>query len=171
MKFTEVKRGYDPLEVEEYIKTLDGVIKSYKEKDNAIKNAIISAQMAADNMIKNAKLQADEYKVQLVRELEHVRTAVERERSKIQDFQDTYASLIRKYLMVLDEKDMSEIHSKLDGVDELIDHLCESEIAPITGIPPSRLGAEFSLPGINFAEQVGLMDEETDNPAHNHEKE
>ena len=171
MKFTEVKRGYDPLEVEEYIKTLDGVIKSYKEKDNAIKNAIISAQVAADNMIKNAKLQADEYKVQLARELEHVRTAVDRERSKIQDFQDTYGNLVRKYLRALDEQDLSEINSKLDGVHELIDHLCETEIAPLTGTPPPKPDAEFSLPGLNFAAQAGLIDEETGRPTRTDEEE
>ena len=58
-QFTYVKRGYDPEEVEKYITTLEQVIKSYKDKDNAIKNAIISAQVAADNVVKNARLQAD----------------------------------------------------------------------------------------------------------------
>ena len=130
MKFTEVKRGYDPVEVDDYIKTLDNVIKSYKEKDNAIKNAIISAQVAADNMIKNARLQADEYKIQIVRELENVRIAVERERAKVQEFQEVYTELITKYLLKVDTNDFSGVNARLDEIDRLIDHLMATDIAP-----------------------------------------
>lgn len=130
MNFTEVKRGYDPDEVDSYIASLDNVIKSYKEKDNAIKNAIISAQMAADNMIKNARMQADEYKLQIVRELENMRTEVERERAKIQEFHEVYASLVRKYLIKLDEQDISKVHASLNEIDRLIDLLMETDIMP-----------------------------------------
>ncbi|MCL2286385.1 MAG: DivIVA domain-containing protein [Firmicutes bacterium] len=130
MNFTEVKRGYDPDEVDSYIASLDNVIKSYKEKDNAIKNAIISAQLAADNMIKNAKLQADEYKIQIVRELENMRTEIERERAKIQEFHEVYAGLVRKYLIKLDEQDVSKVHASLNEIDRLIDLLMEVDLMP-----------------------------------------
>ena len=130
MNFTEVKRGYDPDEVDNYIASLDNVIKSYKEKDNAIKNAIISAQVAADNMIKNAKMQADEYKVQIGRELEKMRSDVERERVKIQEFYEVYANLVRKHLTKLDEKETSTLNDSLNEVDRLIDLLMESDLMP-----------------------------------------
>lgn len=130
MNFSEVKRGYDPDEVDNYIASLDSVIKSYKEKDNAIKNAIISAQLAADNMIKNARQQADEYKVQIVRELEKMRTEIERERNKIQEFQEAYADLVKKYLVKLEEKDVSRIHNSLNEIDRLIDLLMEADLMP-----------------------------------------
>jgi len=130
LNFSEVKRGYDPDEVDNYIASLDSVIKSYKEKDNAIKNAIISAQLAADNMIKNARQQADEYKVQIVRELEKMRTEIERERNKIQEFQEAYADLVKKYLVKLEEKDVSRIHNSLNEIDRLIDLLMEADLMP-----------------------------------------
>lgn len=129
-QFTYVKRGYDPEEVDGYITTLESVIKSYKDKDNAIKNAIISAQVAADNMIKNAKLQADEYKVQIVTELEKVRGEVERQRMRIQAFQDVYGGLVRKYLTELQESDIGELYNRLDDVDRLIVQLIEADIVP-----------------------------------------
>lgn len=127
-QFTLVKRGYDTEEVDDYISTLEQVVKSYKDKDNAIKNAIISAQMAADNMIKNAKLQADEYKIQIVAELQKVRKEVETQRVRVQAFQDVYNGLVRKYLTELDGDDISQVFKQLDDVDNLISALMEADI-------------------------------------------
>ena len=128
-RYPLVKRGYDPETVDNDIETLENVIRSYKDKDNAIKNAIISAQVAADNMIKNAKMQADEYKTQIVRELDNVRREVSRERMKIQEFQNMYESLIIKHLKPLDKGEVSGLHSRLDEIDRLIDHLAETDTA------------------------------------------
>ena len=122
-QFTIVRRGYDPEEVDKYISTLEQVIKSYKDKDNAIRNAIISAQVAADNMVKNAKMQADEYKAQIVRELSKVSEEVDRQRIKLQAFNDIYTSLVRKYLIEPKESDMRDLFARLDDVDKIINIL------------------------------------------------
>jgi cell division septum initiation protein DivIVA len=129
-QFTYVKRGYDPEEVDRYIATLEQVIKSYKEKDNAIKNAIISAQIAADNMVKNAKNQADEYKGQIAKELDKVTQEIDRQRMRIQAFQDVYSGLVRTYLTDLDGKDMEDLFSRLEDVDKLVNKLKEVDITP-----------------------------------------
>ena len=128
-RYPLVKRGYDPEAVDNDIQVLENVIKSYKDKDNAIKNAIISAQMAADNMIKNAKMQADEYKEQIVRELDNARREVARERAKVQEFNDMYANLVLKHLTPIEKEEMSELHSRLDEIDRLIDHLIKTDTA------------------------------------------
>jgi len=129
-QFTYVKRGYSPEEVDKYIANLETIIKSYREKDNAIKNAIISAQVAADNMVKNARMQADEYKVQIARELENLRGEINRERTNVQNFQDSYAGLIRTYLQKLDDGQTSGVHSRLDDMEKLINHLLATDIIP-----------------------------------------
>ncbi|MCL1878623.1 MAG: DivIVA domain-containing protein [Defluviitaleaceae bacterium] len=129
-QFTYVKRGYDPEEVDRYIATLEQVIKSYKEKDNAIKNAIISAQIAADNMVKNARAQADEYKGQISAELDKLSAEVGHQRMKIKAFQDVYSGMVRKYLTDLNDNDMGELHNKLDDVDRFISRLKEMDIVP-----------------------------------------
>ena len=118
-----MRRGYDPEEVDKYISTLEQVIKSYKDKDNAIKNAIISAQVAADNMVKNAKLQADEYKAQIARELAKVSNEVEKQRIKLQAFRDIYSSLVKKYLVVPKDEDMRDLFERLDDVDRMVNIL------------------------------------------------
>ena len=140
-QFTYVKRGYDPGEVDKYVATLEQVVKSYKDKDNAIKNAIISAQVAADNMIKNAKLQADEYKIQIVAELEKVRQEVERQRMRVQAFQDVYNGLVRKYLTEMDGGDISELHRRLDDVDKLISALMDADIVSMPNDEPEEESA------------------------------
>lgn len=56
--FTVVKKGYDINEVDEYIDELENIVKEYQEKDNAIKNALINAEMSVDNLLKNAKVNA-----------------------------------------------------------------------------------------------------------------
>ena len=162
MNFSEVKRGYDPDEVDNYIESLENVIKSYKEKDNAIKNAIISAQVAADNMIKNAKMQADEYKMQIVRELDKVRTEVERERIKILEFQEMYGALVRKYLSKLDEQDTSRLINCLNEIDRLIDHLTETDLVKnMQGAAPFT-APEFKIPARPLSRQPAVLQEDYD---------
>ena len=126
-QFSIVKRGYDPDEVDKYIATLEQVIKSYKDKDNAIKNAIISAQLAADNMIKNAQLQADEYKAQIGKELIKIREEVGRQRMRIQAFQDVYSGLVKKYLHEFNDSDMADLFNRLDDVERTLDILMGDE--------------------------------------------
>lgn len=140
--FTYVKRGYDPEEVDRYIATLEQVIKSYKEKDNTIKNAIISAQAAADNIIQNAKNQANEYKTQIAKELDKIPAEIERQRIRIQAFQDVYSGLVRKYLTTLEESEMNDIFTRLDDIDKLITRLKETDIIPPSGTPMSTDSSE-----------------------------
>lgn len=48
------KGGYEPIEVDAYINSLEQQLKEYENKASAINKAIISAQMASDKMIKQA---------------------------------------------------------------------------------------------------------------------
>ena len=121
--FSHVKRGYNPEEVNAYINTLEQVIKSYKDKDNAIKNAIISAQVAADNIVKNAQAQAGEYKTQLRRQLQATKESVEKQRSEVSLFQDTYNVMLRKYLKEIEESEINIIDQHLMKIENTIESL------------------------------------------------
>jgi cell division septum initiation protein DivIVA len=129
-QFSYVKRGYNPEEVDKYVATLEQVIKSYKDKDNAIKNAIISAQIAADNVMMNAQMQAEAYKEKIVKQLQVVKDSVERQRVRVQAFQDVYTGLLRKYLRELDDSDISDIYTKLDDMDRILESLSEMDMIP-----------------------------------------
>lgn len=135
-QFSYVKRGYSPEEVNKYIATLEQVIKSYKEKDNAIKNAIISAQVAADNVVRNAHMQAHEYKKKISQQLIQVSSAIDAERMRLQAFHDVYMGLMKKYLFEITSADMFEISRRLDDMEALINDLLAMEVPPIGDAMP-----------------------------------
>ena len=118
--FNIVKRGYDPKEVDEYIETLEQVIKSYKEKDNAIKNAIISAQMAADNILKNSQAEIILRKNQAFAQLREIYESLDIQRSRVQAFQDDYNNLIRQYLSPPDDASIALIFTRIDELENLL---------------------------------------------------
>jgi len=119
-QFTFVKRGYDPEEVDKYITTLEQVIKSYKDKDNAIKNAIISAQRTAEDVVKNAQAEAVSYKAQMGEQLVGMRGALDSQRANLQNFQNASANVIRRCMQELEQFDMSAVFAGIDEMDAAI---------------------------------------------------
>ncbi len=119
-KFNIVKRGYDVTEVNEYINTLESVLTSYKEKDNVIKNAIISAQMAADNIVKNAELEADNKLTKVYSKLSEISQSVSHHKKVINDFQSEYNDMISKYIHKFNESDLAGLQAKLEEFDSFV---------------------------------------------------
>ena len=136
-QFSIVRRGYDPEEVDRYVTTLEHVIKSYKEKDNAIKNAIISSQVAADNIVANARQMATEIKSNIAKQLSYITDAVDMQRVKIRAFQDVYSSLVQKYLKEMDISEMSELMDRLNDLERIVTDL--EEQSESTGINISEI--------------------------------
>lgn len=119
-KFNIVKRGYSIDEVDEHIEALENIIKSYKEKDAAIKNAIINAQVAADNIIKTAEDEAYEIKRQTGKKLDRIAGTIERQRDFIKDFEKDYSEMINKYLHAFERGDMLKVCERLNELEEHI---------------------------------------------------
>jgi len=117
-RFMVVKKGYDTSEVDAYIDTLEQIVQSYKEKDNAIKNAIISAQIAADNIIRNAHLQVSETRSKTLSQVNHITSSISAQRNKVKDFQDEYNRLIRKYLTEFNDDDINSIYEKIGELEQ-----------------------------------------------------
>jgi len=139
-QFTYVKRGYDPEEVDKYISTLEQVIKSYKDKDNAIKNAIISAQVAADNVMRNAQMNADAYKAQIGEQLVEIRGALDRQRTALQSFQEDYVNMVRKTVQELEQSTtMTDLFARLEEAETAISDLegLEAASGPTAASPTS----------------------------------
>ena len=119
-KFAYVKQGYNPSEVDSYVDSLETVIKSYKEKDSAIKNAIVSAQVAAENIIKNAELEAQEMKSKTLLELKAISDSIAKQREYIKDFQNDYNQMLSKYLRSFDEADLINVYSSVNEMENYL---------------------------------------------------
>ncbi len=117
-EFSIVKKGYDQDEVQAYINKLEEVIKSYKEKDLAIKNAIVSAQVAADNIVKNAELEAMSRKYKTMEILNAMHADISRQKAIIKTFQADYNNLIKKYLVDFNDVEFLAIFNTLNDLEE-----------------------------------------------------
>ncbi|MCL1988081.1 MAG: DivIVA domain-containing protein [Firmicutes bacterium] len=118
--FSIVKRGYNPQEVDEYIETLENVIKSYKDKDNAIKNAIISAQVAADNILQNTHMEISDYKATTLHLLKSIYDSIDVQRSRLQEFKNEYTEMLNKYLHTFESADMEDVSKHIDELERFL---------------------------------------------------
>ena len=126
-KFNIVKKGYDIAEVDEYVNTLEEIVKSYKEKDSAIKNALISAQLAADNIVQNAKNRSVEMKDISVKQLYDILSSLDRQKEMLDVFQKEYEVQIQKYLKQIIPEDIQAIRSKIDALEGFISKFTQAE--------------------------------------------
>ena len=121
--FSYVKKGYNPVEVDNYIETLENVVKSYKEKDSAIKNAIINAQIAADNIIRDAERKSNDMSVQAIKKVDLIRTSISTQRSLVKSFQDDYNALVGKYVSNFEQKDVLPVYASISELEEYLTSL------------------------------------------------
>lgn len=121
--FSIVKKGYNQREVDTYIDGLESVIKSYKEKDSAIKNAIINAQLAADNMVREAEMQTKKIYQEAVDKLDTIYGSVMDQKRVIQEFQDDYNALINRYVHHVNDREIGQIYDKINELDAFLSKL------------------------------------------------
>ncbi len=119
--FSIVKKGYDPLEVDRYITELEEIVKSYKEKDVAIKNALVNAQIAADNIVKNAEVEADTYKLKSIEKLFSIKNSIGQQRNQLANFKNDYNRLIQRYVKDFNDFDFISVENRIDELHDYID--------------------------------------------------
>ena len=124
-RFNYVKRGYDPAEVDSYIEVMESVIKSYKEKDAAIKNAILNAQIAADGMILNAKNQVREIKENTIRQITDIKNSVSVQKEMLKSFQDEYTNLLNKYMHTIKDNDLGAVKNKIYALENYLEKFAQ----------------------------------------------
>ena len=116
-RFNIVKQGYSPAEVDEYVSKLEQVLQSYRDKDSAIKNAILNAQIAADNIVQNAKLESASLREEASKQLGDLVIRTRRQKDVLMQFQADYNSLIQRYLININENDFRDMLSKIDRIE------------------------------------------------------
>ena len=116
--FTYVKKGYDPGEVEQYIRSLEGEVKNYKDKEAAITQSIVHAQMAANDIVKNAKNQGRLVKENILNQLGDLNVCIANQRQMLLDFVKDYNNMVHRYLRLVDDADFVALGAKIDLIEK-----------------------------------------------------
>ena len=119
-KFSYVKRGYDPAAVDQHIEQLEAEIKSYKDKDGLINQAIVSAQEAAGGIVQNAKNQARQIREKTSKQLEDIRMSTETQRNMLTNFEYEYNTVVEKYLITAKSSDFKAARAKIDEMESFL---------------------------------------------------
>jgi len=121
--FNIVKNGYHTDEVDNHIRTLERSLAEYREKDAAISNALINAQIAADNIIKNADMAAKSIRAEALDHLDKISGSLDKQRRMIARFERDYDELVEKYLHRINGADFEKIHAGVDELNKYLDSL------------------------------------------------
>ena len=119
-KFAYVKKGYDPIAVDSYIMALEVEVKTHRENDEIIRNAIVSAQQAADGIIQNAKNQGRHIREKTAKQLEDVAFSVSQQRRMLADFARDYGNIVTKYLKITEDVDFQAVNAKIDALENYL---------------------------------------------------
>ncbi|MDR2903162.1 MAG: DivIVA domain-containing protein [Clostridiales bacterium] len=155
-KFNYVKRGYDPVEVDSYIETMETVIKSYKEKDASIKNAILNAQVAADGIILNAKYQSREIKESALRHVKEIKASVYLQKLMLKEFQEEYTGMLNKYMHIINNNDISAVRNKISVLEDYLDKFVEYQ-SPAAVPPVEKSEPKPEIGKVTSEEQEALF--------------
>ncbi|GHU55695.1 hypothetical protein AGMMS49975_17870 [Clostridia bacterium] len=132
-KFNIVKKGYDPSAVDNYINDLEAVLKSYKDKDAAIKNAIINASIAADNMkstaaaeasdiVNEARGTADNLRKQAYEQLGELKSILGKQKEAVKKFQSDFALVVSGFLEDSKKHDFQSVYNSIEEIEKLLDY-------------------------------------------------
>jgi cell division septum initiation protein DivIVA len=137
-KFNFVKKGYDPAEVDKRIDMLEAEIKGYRDKDLSITNAIMSAQLAADEILRRANVAADTIMLNArnmsarlteasTGQITAIISSVKEQRRKLLEFKEEYAALLAKYILNMDENDISQAEKKAIELEAYLQKFLDAE--------------------------------------------
>jgi len=153
--FFVVRKGYDIASVDEYVKhtsdriakleeeakqskadvdALKKIVDTYKEKESAINNAIVNAQISADSILLNAKNAAENIVINAKGQVEKVNEITENyladimrslspQRQMLQNFRTEYDAIVSKYLKNITEGDLASIDEKLNALEDHVRNL------------------------------------------------
>jgi cell division septum initiation protein DivIVA len=137
--FPYVKKGYDPGAVDKHVGLLEAELKEYREKDAAIAGAILNAQIAADEILRKANVAAETIQ-QNARQLsarlneksadqiKSVINSVKEQRSRLNEFKSDYAALLSKYILTLEDNDISLAEKKAIELEGYLQKFVDNEL-------------------------------------------
>ena len=141
-RFNIAKKGYDTSEVDAYISKLERTITDYKDKDAAIKNAIINSQIAADNIIEKAHIEAEKIKISALRQISDIQNSITAQKRLVGEFAEDYMAFVKRYINEFNEINTQKVYDKIQALEDYFNELKSSKVPKEEDIP--NLGFEAS---------------------------
>ena len=141
-RFNIAKRGYEIAEVDAYISKLERTITEYKDKDAAIKNAIINSQIAADNILEKANIEAEKIMINALRQISDIQNSIGTQKRLVGEFVEDYMAFVKRYINEFSEVNTQKVYDKIQALEDYFDALKDSNVPKEEDIP--NLGFETS---------------------------
>lgn len=128
-KFTIVKRGYDPQQVDQHLTLLNQELKKHRENAEAVTTAMVHAEMTARKIVEEAQEKAEATEQEAHQHLLALERKVKHIRMKLDAFQSQYNQLIHRYVISMNNEDFSNLYASLDKITKSL-HAKRSEVDP-----------------------------------------
>ena len=139
-RFNITKKGYDIAEVDAYISKLERTITDYKDKDAAIKNAIINSQIAADNILEKANIEAEKIRIAALRQMSDIQNSISTQKRLVGEFAEDYMAFVKRYINEFNEVNTQKVYEKIQTLEDYFSALKSSNVPKEEDIP--NLGFE-----------------------------
>lgn len=119
--FSMVKRGYEPNEVDTFIRELEEAIVFYKMKEQYISQALVESQIASKKIIEEAEIRAFQIEKKSLIQLEHLKQELNDTKKRLQNFKNEYDTFMNNFKSSFDEDELLSFYDSLDDLSNTID--------------------------------------------------
>jgi CRISPR/Cas system-associated protein Cas5 (RAMP superfamily) len=119
-----VKNGYEPQEVDTFIRGLEEAIVFYKMKEQYISQALVESQIASKKIIEEAEIRAFQIEKKALIQMEHLKQELNNTKKRLLNFKNEYDTFMDNFKSSFSE---SEMLSFADCLDELATTISTSE--------------------------------------------
>lgn len=122
--FPMVKNGYEPQEVDTFIRGLEEAIVFYKMKEQYISQALVESQIASKKIIEESEIRAFQIEKKALIQMEHLKQELNNTKKRLLNFKNEYDTFMDNFKSSFSE---GEMLSFADCLDELATTISTSE--------------------------------------------
>jgi hypothetical protein len=119
-----VKNGYEPQEVDTFIRGLEEAIVFYKMKEQYISQALVESQIASKKIIEESEIRAFQIEKKALIQMEHLKQELNNTKKRLLNFKNEYDTFMDNFKSSFSE---GEMLSFADCLDELATTISTSE--------------------------------------------
>lgn len=114
--FSIIKRGYEPQQVDAFVRELEETIVSYKMKEQYISQALVESQATSKKIIEEAEICAFQIEKNALIQLEHLKQEINDTKKRLQNFKNEYDTFMNNFKSSFND---NELHTVFDTLAEI----------------------------------------------------